>query len=309
MRCARSGVCTPRRQRSRCRPGPSVQQPGEALPDRGGGLVRGRVPDVLVEDLDLHESGVPRGQQPRSSPARSRSRRRRDGRGRAGYPPGSGPSSRTTGRWPCGRGPARPARPAAGPTRRGSCPPPRPPSRPGTAGPGRARRPAGTRHTRSAQNIGCMGSMPSRTPSRCAVGTRSAIASATMRRARVRSRLPDGRPPETRTRVSAPSSAASAMARRLSARALARAGPSGWVKKPPRQRLDTCRPAARTSGRCPAQAGLGHPVAPQPDGGNLVPDAQVHALRQVQVLHRGLIKGQPVAAQRARAHGLPSAAR
>ena len=58
-----------------------------------------------------------------------------------------------------------------------------------------------------------------------------------------------------------------------------------------------------------AQAGLGHPVAPQPDGRNLVPDAQVHALRQVQVLHRGLIEGQPVAAQRVRGHGRPPGAR
>ena len=151
--------------------------------------------------------------------------------------------------------------------------------------------------------------MPSRTPSCCAVGTRSAIASATMRRARARSRLPDGSPPETRTRVSAPSSAASAMARRLSARALARAGPSGWVKKPPRQRLDTCRPAARTVAAARRRPASATRSRHSPIAGISMPDAQVHALRQVKVLHRGLIEGQPVAAERAPGHRRPAEAR
>ena len=52
--------------------------------------------------------------------------------------------------------------------------------------------------------------------------------------------------------MSAPSEAASLTAARLSARAAARPSGSAWVKNPPRHRLDTCNPAARTTAAAPA---------------------------------------------------------
>src|SRR5207237_874806 len=37
----------------------AADDPGEAFPDRGRGLVRRGVPDLLVEDLHLHVAAVP----------------------------------------------------------------------------------------------------------------------------------------------------------------------------------------------------------------------------------------------------------
>ena len=146
---------------------------------------------------------------------------------------------------------------------------------------------------RSAQNIGCSASMPSRTPACCATGTRSPIASAIIRRASARSRLPGTRPPDTRISASAPSAAASATAARLSAAAAARRSASAWVKKPPRHRLETWTArGARGRGRV-GQAELGDLVPPQADRRDVVPYAQVDRLGGREVLHRCLVEREP----------------
>ena len=82
-------------------------------------------------------------------------------------------------------------------------------------------------------------------------------------------------------------------------RAAARGVRVGVVKNPPRHRLDTCRPAARTAAAGSGQAELGDLVPPQADAGMPCRDAQVDGLPGTQVLHRGLVErepAQPVAA-------------
>ena len=108
--------------------------------------------------------------------------------------------------------------------------------------------------------------MPRRTPRSTACGVSASMPSSTCRRAAARS--PSGAGPQTSTSTSAPSSAASSTAARLSAPRSRRLAVSGAGKKPPRQRLDTLRPASRISsaapgtelvapGREPADPGLG----------------------------------------------------
>ena len=153
----------------------------------------------------------------------------------------------------------------------------------GTARPGPAPRPGGTSTHRSAQNIGCSGSMPSRTPGRCATGTSSPIPSAIMRRASA----DPGCPAPARRR---PGPARRRQRRRLvDGRAVVgqgrgRASGSACVKKPPRHRLDTASPAARTAAAARGQAELGDTVTPQPDRREPVPGTQVHGLGEGQFL-------------------------
>ena len=95
---------------------------------------------------------------------------------------------------------------------------------------------------RSEAYIGCSGSIARVTPAACASGASSARASATRARAPMRSVEPSGMPPATSTNTDvepgAPAAArvaVSSMPRRLSSIEARRAGPSGIVKKPPRQ--------------------------------------------------------------------------
>src|SRR5690606_4230733 len=87
------------------------------------------------------------------------------------------------------------------------------------------------------------GSMPSLTPRASAGSSSAAMPSSTICREPTRS-LPTT-PPQTSTSTSAPRAAASSRARRLSSirRSLSRSSSAG--KKPPRQRLERRRPAAR----------------------------------------------------------------
>src|SRR5690606_38844161 len=95
----------------------------------------------------------------------------------------------------------------------------------------------------SAANIGCSGSMPSLTPRASAGSSSAAMPSSTICREPTRS-LPTT-PPQTSTSTSAPRAAASSRARRLSSMRLSLSRSSSAGKKPPRQRLETRRPAAR----------------------------------------------------------------
>ena len=146
---------------------------------------------------------------------------------------------------------ARPARRAAGPTRRGTCRRRR--RRSGTArrcpGPGPAWRSPRGRRRRS----GASARWPARRPPRRRrrqLGDRVG--------ARGRGRLPgrgrpSGSPPATRTSTGAeparpprPASAVSSIARRFSSSAARRRAGSAVVKKPPRHRLDTRSPESAT---------------------------------------------------------------
>ncbi len=281
---------------------------GEALPDRGGGLVRGGVPDLLVEDLDLHEPRVPRGQQPRHhrrevdhaiaemAPAQQRVRGKRhhpvaqldaddtaaspvDLRLQLRVPPdvvgvhdhADRLGRELKGQVKCVAQPGHDS--AVGAEHRMHGLDAQPHSQPL-----RGRDQVGDRigdHAPGQGEIPAAGWQPARDEDQ---GVRPQLGGLGDGPAVVR----QGTGPGRAVRVG--EEAAPAEAGHVQAR-----GPD--------------------RGRRPAQAGLGHPVAPQPDGGNLVPDAQVHALRQVQVLHRGLIERQPVAAQRAGGHGRPAGAR
>src|SRR5665647_2218993 len=95
---------------------------------------------------------------------------------------------------------------------------------------------------RSAAKMGCIGSIPRRTPLSLAYGASSAIASTARARAPTMSRSPFGSPPGTSTSVAAPSSAVSSIAVRFDRCAAARSAGSAQVKKPPRQIDDTRRP-------------------------------------------------------------------
>src|SRR5438105_1946405 len=96
---------------------------------------------------------------------------------------------------------------------------------------------------RSPANIGWSGSIARRTPRSAAYGMTAAMPSSTMRRAASMSR--SGAGPHTSTSTSAPISAASSSARRLSSIRSRRALGVPAGKKPPRHRLDTRRPASR----------------------------------------------------------------
>ena len=107
----------------------------------------GRVPDLLVEDLDLGEASIAGGVDQAADRARRRSRRRRRSHGPGACRRGAAGPSRTPGRRGCAPRPrpGRSRRPAAGPTTRDRCRPRPRPGRPGTArrgpAPGRAWRP------------------------------------------------------------------------------------------------------------------------------------------------------------------------
>src|SRR6185437_3336531 len=233
----------------------------EAGPDLLGGLVRRGGPDILVEDLHLDVAGVARGGD------RGADRREVD------VPVADvAPAEQGVG--------GQRQDPVADLVADDSLPRPRdvggqrrvPPhvvgvhhdaDRVGGELPGRVIT------QRSAANIGCSASMPSRTPCAWATGTSSPMAPAIIRLARAMSRLPGTSPPETRTSVPAPSAAASAIAALLPAAAAARAAGSAWVKNPPRQRLETRSPAARTAAAAAARpssaTGSRHsPIAPIP---------------------------------------------
>ena len=100
-------------------------------------------------------------------------------------------------------------------------------------------------HDRSAANAGCSGSMPSRTPAAAACGAMVSMPSATIARAAEISR--SGAAPHTSTSTSAPSVAASSMARRLSSMRSRRSVAVAAGNIPPRQMLDTPTPASRSS--------------------------------------------------------------
>src|SRR4028119_1517560 len=97
---------------------------------------------------------------------------------------------------------------------------------------------------RSVISAGWKGSMPSFTPISAAYGARRSIPSSTILRAASRSRLGDG--PQTSTSTSVPRVAASSTARRLSSRWDRRSAAVSAGNIPPRQRLETRRPASRT---------------------------------------------------------------
>ena len=100
---------------------------------------------------------------------------------------------------------------------------------------------------RSAQYIGCSGSIASGTRLARACSSTAAMPSVTIRRAPARSFDPSGRPPTTSTRQHAPIVAASSIARRLSSIAARRPAASAAGNMPPRHRPVTVSPCCRIS--------------------------------------------------------------
>ena len=98
---------------------------------------------------------------------------------------------------------------------------------------------------RSAQYIGCIGSMASGMPAGRAYLASSAMESKTCFLAPARSLDWSASPPTTSTRQRAPSSTASSTARRLSSMARSWPATSEAAKKPPRHNPVTSRPALR----------------------------------------------------------------
>ena len=76
------------------------------------------------------------------------------------------------------------------------------------------------------------------------------------------------------------------------ARPPGRAG-SAWVKNPPRHRLDTCSPAARTAAAAPARPSSATRSRHRPIAGISCRRHRPTACVQAEVLHRGLVERQP----------------
>src|ERR1019366_2756729 len=163
------------------------------------------------------------------------------------------------------------------------------------AGKSSARSTASLRRTmtqRSAQNIGCSGSIPSRTPSSWARGTSSPTASAIMRRARPRSRRPGHQPPgDQDQRVGPQGGGLLDGGPVVGHRGAARTG-VGVSEEPAPAQAGDMHPGPAHGGGGLGESQFGHPVPPQPDGPDLVPQAQVEGLRQGQRLDGGLVQRQ-----------------
>ena len=132
--------------------------------------------------------------------------------------------------------------------------------------------------------------MPSRTPRSAAYGAIAAIPSATISRAAPMSR--SGAAPHTSTSTSAPSVAASSIARRLSSMRALRSAAVGAGNIPPRQTLETRSPASRTQPRGALEPRLGELVPPDRDAGHAVPRARLDHLGQRRALGRRLVEAE-----------------
>ena len=147
---------------------------------------------------------------------------------------------------------------------------------------------------RSAAKIGCIGSMPRRTPTSRAYGTSASIA---VGRSRARGRRGRGRRREARP-APAPGVAHRAPPPRRSragcrrARAARSAG-SAAVKKPPRQSDETRSPASAHHAAAFVEADLGDGLAPHPDRGQPGGDAAVDRLAQRPRVDGLLVEGEP----------------